>query len=68
MQEDDKVKVTDKMSFPTSMDLQTLVPSAFEQGGAKSHYELAAILIHKGRRAHQGHYGDPAPPASPGIT
>jgi hypothetical protein len=62
LQEDDKVKVTDKLSFPTSMDMQTLVPSAFQENGANSQYELAAILIHKGRGAHQGHYGPPPPP------
>ena len=60
MQLDDKVKVSDKISFPLSLDLRTLMPTAFEEGLA-SKYELSAILIHKGRGAHQGHYGVPLP-------
>ena len=58
MQLDDKVKVSDKISFPLSLDLRTLMPTAFEEG-QPSKYELSAVLIHKGRGAHQGHYGVP---------
>lgn len=53
-----KVKVTDKFSFPLSMDFgpyQSPGSKAEDAGGQL--YDLQAILIHKGSSASQGHYG-----------
>lgn len=55
-----KVKAADKMSFPLTLDMESLVSqhgnSALQCPGQ---YELAAILIHKGPSASHGHYGAP---------
>lgn len=62
MQKLAKVKVTDKFSFPLTMDFTGLVSEQHQNGkqtANTSHvYDLAAILIHKGGSASHGHYGE----------
>lgn len=51
-----KVKASDKLSFPLTLELGPLL--ALSGGcGVKEDYELMSILIHKGPSASHGHYG-----------
>lgn len=65
----DKMKASDKLSFPLVLDMPSLLASVAPEhgqgvaacgpGGAPpSEYELAAVLIHKGNSASHGHYGE----------
>ncbi|KAK9803279.1 hypothetical protein WJX72_005931 [[Myrmecia] bisecta] len=51
-----KVKATDKLSFPQSLDLAAFAPPQQLHGGDTLMYDLVAILIHKGSSASHGHY------------
>ena len=70
-----RVKANDKLSFPVALDMgpflagdstpptgQPASPSQATAGlqAACLQYELAAILVHKGGSATQGHYGEPS--------
>ena len=60
-----RVKANDKISFPAALDMSPLLAGEGEQTQAgpapqAQHFELAAILVHKGGSALQGHYGEPA--------
>jgi hypothetical protein len=55
-------KVTDKFTFPLTLDLAEYLPAAGAAGAdadadAGGVYDLAAILVHKGNAATSGHYG-----------
>ena len=60
-----RVKANDKISFPLDLDLgPLLVGEGFGEqatgtgpGLHEQRFELAAILVHKGGSAVQGHYG-----------
>ena len=56
-----KVKASDKLSFPLSLDLAPILASDVPAGAPPladgTRYELVSILIHKGPSASHGHYG-----------
>ena len=58
-----KVKASDKFSFPMSLDTASLIGNKAgvidldEEASETNDYELAAILFHKGPSASHGHYG-----------
>lgn len=62
-----RVKANDKISFPATLDMGPLLvgeSSAGEQAQTSAvppeeqRFDLAAILVHKGGSATQGHYGE----------
>ena len=53
----DRVKVSDRFAFPLALDLGGLVGPEATPGGLPPLYELAAVMLHKGASAVQGHYG-----------
>lgn len=64
----DKKKASNKLSFPLSLDMPTVLASVAQDnghGGAVTdvegkpagQYDLVAVLIHKGTSASHGHYG-----------
>ena len=56
-----KVKASDKITFPLSIDLEAYLSPVSASGmPGRQVYDLQAILIHKGSSASQGHYGKPA--------
>ena len=70
-----RVKANDKISFPAALDMspflagETSAPTSqpapdsqasIPEDPALQQYELAAILVHKGGSATQGHYGEPS--------
>ena len=61
-----KVKASDKLSFPFTMDMRQVINTEGDgqdlAPGVPLTYELAAILIHKGPSATHGHYGRVPPP------
>ena len=62
---DDKLKVSDKFSFPLDLDLDSILQgtggisslssSSSSEAGAGD-YELTGVVLHKGSNAHHGHY------------
>jgi uncharacterized UBP type Zn finger protein len=58
----DRVKVNDKFAFPTVLPPSWLLggdDSSHHHGtGWSEHYDLEAILVHKGVSARHGHYGE----------
>ena len=52
-----RVKAGDKFSFPLMLDFDAFSVATVDQAREPALYDLAAILIHKGSNATQGHYG-----------
>jgi hypothetical protein len=56
----DRVKVNDKFAFPTVLPPSWLLggDDSSHDGNGSEHYDLEAILVHKGVSARHGHYGE----------